>query len=86
MTLSAGYFSVTNNSGVYEYTLQVIPGKLTINKANRTITATDYNAVYDGEAHGITVNERKSDDTVKYSTDNTRWTETEPTRTNVQAA
>ncbi|MCF2660631.1 S-layer homology domain-containing protein [Pseudoflavonifractor phocaeensis] len=86
MALSARDFSVKNSSGVYAYTLQVIPGKLTINKATRTITATDYNAPYDGEAHGITVTGTTEGDTVTYRTDNATWTGTPPTRTNVQEA
>ena len=86
MLLSEADFIVTNESPLYAYTLQVIPGKLTINPSARTITATGYDAPYDGEPHGITVTGITADDTVTYSTNNETWTEDAPKRTNVQAA
>ena len=85
MPLCEADFTVNNTSQLYGFTLQVVPGWLKIDKAARTITATGYDAPYDGAAHGITVNETKLDDTVSYSIDNgTTWMDTAPTYTDVQ--
>ena len=54
-------------------------GTLTITKAKATKpTVTAYNEAYDGASHGVTVS-GGSGGTVKYSTDNSTWTETAPT-------
>ena len=49
------------------------------------VSAKSYIGQYDGAAHGITVvGATDANDKVYYSTDNINWSETAPTRTNVQ--
>ena len=86
MGLTAESFEIAGDTvGNYAVTWAVTDGWLKIDKAARTITATGYDATYNGEAHGITVNETKLDDTVSYSIDNgTTWMDTAPTYTDVQ--
>lgn len=51
------------------------------------VTAIDYDAPYDGGAHGITINGATlPGDTVYYSTDRINWSTTAPSRTKVQSA
>ena len=71
----------TNTSDVGEYDIAVdwngnanydatlTNGKYTITKAPLEITASGYDAVYDGEAHGITVDVGDSDAVVYYGTE-----------------
>ena len=60
----------------------VATGTITISKANISApVVTNYSGNYDGNAHTITV-ESITIGTLKYSTDNTNWSTTKPTRTN----
>ena len=53
--------------------------------ANRTISATNYIGVYDGNSHSITVkNANLTGDIIYYSTNGSDWSTTKPTRKNVQ--
>ena len=51
------------------YNATLVNGKYTITKAPLTITAWGYDAVYDGDAHGITVDVGESDAVVYYGTE-----------------
>ena len=51
------------------YNATLVNGKYTITKAPLTITALGYDAVYDGDAHGITVDVGESDAVVYYGTE-----------------
>ena len=76
--LSAGIYE-DSDVGEYEittgwqansnYNATLVNGKYTITKAPLTITALGYDAVYDGDAHGITVDVGESDAVVYYGTE-----------------
>ena len=56
---------------------------VTVNKAASTLpTVTQYSGTYDGNAHSITVS-GGGGGTIKYSTDNSTWSTTNPTRKDV---
>jgi uncharacterized repeat protein (TIGR02543 family) len=81
-----------NNVGIYNdvinatyttnsnYTVTVNKGDFEIAKATGTeLQITNYEGIYDGEAHGITVTNIIEGDTVKYSTDGgENWSATNP--------
>ena len=55
-----------------------------VNKINATNpTLTGYNKPYDGQPHSITVSGSNLGGTIQYSTDNSTWSTTNPTATNV---
>lgn len=59
----------------------VATGKITITKANLPApSVTNYSGIYDGQPHTITVGD-VTGGTIKYSTNNSTWTEIAPTRT-----
>ena len=60
--------TVEYDNGNYEATL--VPGKYTITKADLSITASGYDGIYDGEAHGISVTyEGETDAVIYYGTE-----------------
>ena len=65
-------------------------GKLTITKAAADelgLSVTNYNAPYDGAAHTVSATTTVTEGTtISYSTDNTNWSTTAPTWTDVTAA
>jgi hypothetical protein len=76
---AAGNFKASN------YTLDFVNGTLTITEANGAALAiTDYSGVYDGQSHSITVGELpEAGNTIEYSLDETNWSSTLPTFTDV---
>ncbi|MGM9568282.1 MAG: S-layer homology domain-containing protein, partial [Clostridia bacterium] len=92
MGLTEDFFEATGEkSGNYSVTWVVNDGWLQITKAERPvdaqIDATDYDAPYDGNAHGITVNgDILPGDIVYYSTTNngSDWSNEAPSRTDAQ--
>ena len=84
------------NAGTYAVTATLKPGYIWSDEStsNKTIqcsiakaniaapTVTNYDGTYDGKAHTITVG-AVSGGTLNYSTDNTTWSQTKPTRTEV---
>lgn len=82
---NAGSYTVSANVDIgYEWddlTENEVTFDCSISKASiNDLTVTDYNGIYDGNAHSVTVNE-VTGGTIKYSTDHYNW-QTEPiTRT-----
>ena len=77
-TVYAKRIGDANHNDSYE-----VQGTITITKADTTApTVTSYTGDYDGSAHTITVGPATGG-TIQYSTDNTTWSTTKPTRTNV---
>ena len=63
------YDIITGWQANSNYNATLVNGKYTITKAPLTITAMGYDAVYDGDAHGITVDVGESDAVVYYGTE-----------------
>ena len=55
------------------YNEQTVTYKITVAVGTIEVTASDYNAGYDGKAHGITVTTNPTGCTIKYSTDGTNY-------------
>lgn len=55
---------------------------VTVNKGTINVTSEGYNAIYDGNAHGISVSTSLTGATISYSTDNKTFSSTNPTYTN----
>lgn len=88
---NAGIYSVTfsgvtvnttkDTTGNYKVT-GTTNGTLTINKAALGLSISNYSGTYNGSAHTITATTSvTSGTTIYYSTDNTNWSTTKPTRT-----
>lgn len=76
----------TDTSGNYVVT-QTVNGTITITKADASdlgLTVWDYSGNYDGSAHTVTASVSvTSGTTIQYSTNNSTWSTTAPTRTSV---
>lgn len=76
----------TDTSGNYVVT-QTVNGTITITKADASdigLTVWDYSGNYDGSAHTVTASVSvTSGTTIQYSTNNSTWSTTAPTRTAV---
>ena len=91
MGLTEDFFEATGEkSGNYSVTWEVNDGWLRITKADRPantqISAIDYNAPYDANAHGITVcGAVLPGDIIYYSSNGDDWSTKAPSRTDVQS-
>ena len=66
------------------YVVSYAPGKLTITKAEMTVTVANYTGTYDGAGHTVTATPSVTEGTkLYYSTDGEEWSETAPTFTDV---
>jgi len=82
---TANAITAVNNSNNFTVTFNITNATLTINKAPASglgLSVTGYSGEYDGSAHTITATVSvTSGTTIQYSTDNSTWSTTKPTRT-----
>jgi energy-converting hydrogenase Eha subunit F len=88
---NVGTYTITpaGDASQGNYSVTYATGTLTITKASadqNAVTATPYNASYDAAAHTISASAAQTGSTLTYSTDQTTWSETAPTWTDVTAA
>ncbi|MGB7595788.1 MAG: Ig-like domain-containing protein [Erysipelotrichaceae bacterium] len=74
------------NDRTWNYDITYVKGTLTVTKAiGAELELTGYSAAYDALAHGISVDNAITGDTVYYSLDGSTWSTTNPMFTNVTA-